>query len=387
MTYVRAAVHAPPADRPAPAYGVARQRRERACERLARRHAVAAERLLLEQGCDHRRAADYLELSPRTLRDWRHDLADAPVSFHPLGRPVRAAPVARRNDVIHTLDELGPGIGLPTLRGHFPDLARAALADVLRRYRALWRLLHRQTEHVLHWTRPGAVWAVDFHGPRPPVDGTDPDLLAVRDLASGWQLLWLPVRDATAETVVEQLTGLFVLYGAPLVLKSDNGSAFGAAGVQDLLKRWQVWSLFSPPRRPRYNGAIEAGIGSLTSRTEQHARRRGFAGAWTRDDVEAARLEANACARPRGPLGPSPDDLWAARTAVGGAERDGFRDRLAALEEAAATAQGGPPDCPPTEWQRRARDRQVLGRALVELGYLQYTRRRITPPIPRRKTA
>ncbi len=385
MTYVRAAVHPPAAAAPPRAYGPAGQRRQRTAEQLARRHAVVVERRLLEQGCSHLRAAGYLALSPRTLRDWRHGRAAAAVPFCPLGRPACAATTAQCNDVMCTLDELGPGIGLPTLRGHFPDLARAALADILRRYRALWRLLHRQTVHVLHWTRPGAVWAVDFHGPRPPVDGTDPDLLAVRDLASGWQLLWLPVGDATADTVVEQLSGLFVRHGAPLVLKSDNGS-FGAAAVQELLRRWRVRSLFSPPRRPSYNGAIEAGIGSLTSRTEQHARRRGYPGAWTRDDVEAARLEANACARPRGPLGPSPDDLWAGRTRIDEGDRHRFRQRLAALQEEIGV-QGGPSDCPLTEWQRRARDRHLVGRALVELGYLYYTRRRITPPIPRRKAA
>jgi transposase InsO family protein len=386
VTYVRAAVHPPAAAARRRDYSIAGQRCERSGEQLARRHAVAVERLLLEQGCSHWRAAGYLELSPRTLRDWRHDLAINPVSFHPLGRPIHAATVAQRDEVIRTLDEMGPGIGLPTLRDLFPELARAALADVLRRYRVLWRHLHQQTVHVLHWTRPGAVWAVDFHGPRPPVDGTDPDLMAVRDLASGWQLLWLPVRDATAGTVIEQLTGLFTIHGAPLVLKSDNGSAFGATGVQDLLMRWRVRSLFSPPRRPSYNGAIEAGIGSLTSRTEQHARRRGFAGQWTCDDVEAARLEANACARPRGPLGPSPDDLWAERLAIGDAARDAFLDRLTGLQEQ-MSAQGGPSGCPLTECQRRARERHLLGRALVDLGYLHYTRRRISPPIPRRRAA
>jgi hypothetical protein len=355
-------------------------------ERLARQHAVAVESCLIEHGCSHRQAAEYLRLSPRTLRDWQHAADENSLAFHPLGRPLHAATTEQRNEVIHTLDEQGPGIGLPTLRDIFPDLARAALADVLHRYRALWRRLNRQTLHVLHWTRPGSVWAIDFHGPRPPVDGTDPDLLAVRDLASGWQLLWLPVRDATADTVVRQLTGLFMIHGAPLVLKCDNGS-FGAAAVQELLRQWRVRSLFSPPRRPSYNGAIEAGIGSLTSRTEQHASRRGYPGHRTRDDVEAARLEANTCARPRGPLGPSPDDLWTGRTLLCERERRGFLDRLADMQEDKATAQGQALDCNRTEWQRRATDRQLVSRALVELGYLHYTRRRISPPIPRRKAA
>jgi transposase InsO family protein len=320
------------------------------------------------------------------LRGWQHNINASPVSFHPLGRPIRAASPQQRNEVIHIVDELGPGIGLPTLRDLFPDLARSALEDVLRRYRELWKRLHKQPVHVLHWTRPGSVWAADFHGPRPPVDGVYPDLLAVRDLASGRQLLWLPVRDVGAATLIPQLIGLFAIHGAPLVLKCDNGSAFGSGATQTLLQHFRVKSLYSPPRLPSYNGSIEAGIGSLTTRTEQHAGRRGYPGEWTWDDVEAGRLEANACARPRGPLGPSPDDLWAERTPVCSEERDRFTDMLARLQEEAAV-QGGPMDYNLTDRQRRAMDRRLISRALVELGYLYYTRRLISPPITRRKAA
>ena len=384
MTYARAGIHFQPAG--PRTYGIAGQRRQREIERLARRHAVAVGRCLVEHGCTNQQAADYLKVSPRTLRVWQHDSTATPVSFHPLGRPLCAATPRERNEVIHIIDELGPGIGLPTLRDLFPDLARAALEDVLRRYRTLWKRLHKQPIHVLHWTRPGSVWAADFHGPRPAVDGVYPDLLAVRDLASGRQLLWLPVRDQCAITLIQQLIGLFTIHGAPLVLKCDNGSAFGSDAVQTLLQQFRVKSLYSPPRLPSYNGSIEAGIGSLTTRTEQHACRRGYPGDWTRDDVEAGRLEANACARPRGPLGPSPDDLWAERTPVCSEERDRFMEVLASLQEEAAV-QGGPLDCNFTERQRRAMDRKLTSRALVELGYLYYTRRLISPPIPRRKAA
>jgi len=189
------------------------------------------------------------------------------------------------------IDELGPGIGLPTLRLEFPGMARAQLEELLRRYRRIWRKRNRQPIRVLHWTRPGAVWAIDFHGPRPPIDGLYPNLLAVRDLSSGQQLLWLPVHDMTAPTVLQALNGLFTTHGAPLVLKSDNGSAFVADEVQELLAQFGVKNLFSPPRMPRYNGSIEAGIGSLTSRTEQHATRQGHPGYWTWHDAEAARFE------------------------------------------------------------------------------------------------
>ena len=47
--------------------------------------------------------------------------------------------------------------------------------------------------HVLHWHRPGAVWAMDHTEPPTPIDGRWPHVLAVRDLASHMQLAWLPV--------------------------------------------------------------------------------------------------------------------------------------------------------------------------------------------------
>jgi len=80
--------------------------------------------------------------------------------------------------------------------------------------------------HILHWRRPGTVWAIDFAEPPLSIEGSFDYLLAVRDLASGMQLLWLPVTDETARTAMAGLEALFRQHGPPLVLKSDNGSAF-----------------------------------------------------------------------------------------------------------------------------------------------------------------
>jgi transposase InsO family protein len=369
-----------------PRRGFAGQRAQRENDLVVRRHAVEAGQRLAEQGWNWNEVAQMLQLVPRTLRDWRHDLAYHDVGPQPLGRPILAATRLQRNEVIRLIDELGPGIGLPTLRHLFPGIARAELEDILRRYRRVWRRLHQQSIHVLHWTRPGAVWALDFHGPRPLIDGLYPNLLAVRDLSSGQQLLWLPTHAMTAQTVCEALSSLFATYGAPLVLKSDNGSAFVADEVQQLLAKFGVKNLFSPPRMPSYNGSIEAGIGSLKTRTQQHAARQGHPDYWTWDDAEAARLEANATARPRGPLGPSPDQLWADRIPITEAERTNFSFAVAG-QHYLFDAQGRPDANPKDVMHQRATDRQAISNALVEHGYLYFTRRRITLPIQRQKVA
>jgi transposase InsO family protein len=93
---------------------------------------------------------------------------------------------------------------------------------------------------------------------------------AVRDLASGRQLLWQPVKTMTAEVTESALSSLFAEHGRPLVLKSDNGSAFIAETTKVFLKRAGVFCLFSPTGLPSYNGSREAGIGSLKTRTQAH---------------------------------------------------------------------------------------------------------------------
>jgi putative transposase len=370
-----------------PRRGYAGQRPEREREHIVRGHAVEASARIVAQGWSWSQSAAWLHVSERTLRDWRSDSIHPLWAARPLGRPILVAPRAQRNEVFALLEELGPGIGLATLRAAFPGMARAALDDFLHRYRRMWRTLHQQSLYVLHWPVVGRVWAIDFHGPRPPVDGLYPQLLAVRDLSSGQQLLWLPVADATAATVVEALWTLFAEYGPPLVLKSDNGSAFGAAAVKELLAQRGVKNLFSPPYMPRYNGAIEAGIGSLKTRTDQFAARRGYAEEWTWDDAAAARLQANATARPRGLRGPSPEELWAGRTPITIGERKAFYQTATVRFDEVAAASEGKPASLSEEMYRRAVDRQAIRRALQEHGYLYFTRRRIPLPIRRRKAA
>jgi transposase InsO family protein len=366
--------------------GRLRQRRcrsERA--RTVRQHAVAVAAEIAGVGSSRREAARLLHITDRTLRDWhrREKLQTCPL--HLVGRPAaRSTPVVR-NAVLDYLDEHGPGLGLPPLRAAFPHLARAELDDLLHRYRRVWRERHRRPLHVLHWATPGTVWAIDFAEAPHIIDGIGSDLLAVRDLASGRQLLWQPIPAANAIVTSELLAMLFVRHGAPLVLKSDNGSAFGAPPVATLLDSFGITPLFSPPYTPSYNGSIEAGIGSLKIRTDAHAARHGRPGFWTGDDVAAAQLEANTYARPRGPHGPSPDESWAARTSIPPEQRLSFRH---AVEDHRCTVRQelglSPRDTDSIATQRTV-DRAAIRRALVGLGYLQVARRFIPPPIPRQK--
>jgi Integrase core domain len=389
-------------------------------------------------GLTRQQATARLGLAARTVRAWAAGpVADGPAIAR--GRAVLRAPREQRAQVLELLDSVGPGLGLPSLQAHFAAMPRAELRDLLRRYRHVWIHRHRQALHVLHWHQPGRVWAIDFADPPLPLEEGWADLLAVRDLASGQQLLWLPVAAATAAETVAALQMLFTIYGAPLVLKMDNGSPFVAAATQALLAAWQVMPLFSPPGWPAYNGAIEAGIGALKARTHAQAACHGHPEVWTDADLEAARATANELGRPRGAQGPTPAQFWSQRRPVATAERAAFRATVVRLEEegptaAAAPAQaaslspaesppaaaapppgaassppakpdqaelpaaavreaavGSPRDKPSSEGRSVADAatirREAIRCALVAHGYLTFTRRRIPLPIKKKKAA
>jgi putative transposase len=370
----------PPADhRRGPAPQLARRQREHEL----RDNLVTLLDWTQSQGITLDQTAERLGLAPRTLRQWRFDLRQASSLPLPLGRPCLRAPREVRNDVIALLDELGPATGVPTLRDCFPTLARAELEDLVRRYRRVWRKRHQQALHVLHWQVPGAVWAMDFSQATYRIEGNERYLLAVRDLASGQQLLWWPTPAINTEETLAALAFLFAAHGPPLVLKTDNGSPFCADATLDFVRQADVIPLFSPPRMPRYNGAVEAGIGSLKTRTDQHASHHGRPAHWTTDDLAAAQAQANTQARPNGPSGPSPEELWTTRRHLTPEERTLFR---AAVERQRQSiqVQEGLPDNPA---HTRAQDRPAIRRALEQLGYLLYSRRRLPLPIRKQKVA
>jgi transposase InsO family protein len=367
--------------------GQAWQRRQRRLEKDIRRQAVACYRDLSPGGYTLAEVAELLGVTPRTLRQWAYDGCPQKKTALPLGRPAARSDVAARQEVLQFLKEEGPGVGVPTVQERFPDLARAELTDLVQRSRRVWSARQRVCRRRLRWPVPGRVWSLDFAEPSlrgatwslPPIDsptGSCPYLLAVRDLSSGYQLCWLPVTTASAAITRKVLTLLFALYGAPLVLKADNGPPFRAEQTKRFLKDAGVHFLFSPPYWPRYNGAIEASIGSLKTWTEQHAEGQGRAGHWTWADVAAARQQANA-GQPRRLHGQTPAQAWAGRTAISNVQRVCFALTVNRQRSVARSELGLEQEMQLDHWQDSAVDRKAIERALVEHDYLLFRGRRI----------
>jgi transposase InsO family protein len=270
------------------------------------------------------------------------------------------------------------------LQAAFPGVMRAELEDLLRRFRRSHRHRQRARLATLHWLRVGAVWSLDFAWPPQPIEGRYPRLLSVRDLASGYHLVWRPAPDETGETAAGVLAGLFAEHGPPLVLKSDNGSGFRGGKVKELLAAHGVLALPSPPRTPEYNGSVEAGIGAAKGRTEENAARRGAPGAWTWEDVEAARQQGNVFGQSPIDPGRSPAEVWQAREPLRAQERTALTavaEQMREEEERAEEVNGPQGEAGQEAPQKDAIWRRVLRRALGALGILLIRWRRISPGV------
>ena len=362
-------------------------------EASLRRRALAALRRGRRAGdaCQHIAAA--LGLDEARLRDWQlaHDkrvaAGERPAA---LGRRPFLLSARTAKAMRHHLAVYGPGIGARELKAEFPDASYWECQTICWRFRhGLRRLVHSCTMLACTWTTVGTVWAADVWQPAQPIEGTYGYVLDVRDLGSGCIIESQPLERCTAAAVSATLERLYATYGAPLVLKTDNGVEFTGAGAPEAHRRWGVLQLLSPPYLPSYNGACEAGHGSIRYRAELLARRDGRAGRWTLNHLEGARCWANDIASEDG--GMTPIDRFTSRAPISQEQRD----QLAAIVQ--------------REWHQRWQDlsvaaemqgrtivltnvqaavsRAAISAALRDLGYLTTRNVPIRQPIPYAKTS
>jgi hypothetical protein len=201
------------------------------------------------------------------------------------------------------------------------------------------------------------------------VDGQYDQIFAVRDLASHFQLAWQAVSSTGAAEACQILEKLFQEHGAPLIIKSDQGSAFISTAMRRLLERYHVTALFSPRRRPQYNGALERANSTHKAYTHQQALTQGHPHFWTSVDLESACQLANRIARPWGHQGPSPEQAWEARQRVSPTERQRFAEQLAAEQAPSRAELGAVPIGPLTAPQQDRVERRAISDALERLGY------------------
>ena len=353
------------------------QKPVRDIERKIRKTAVAIGRWGRLCGLTTAQSAEMIGIKPKLLYQWNSNWADDRLEAVALGRkPLRVSGSCHR-EILDLLEHLGPLAGVGTLLEYFPDVARREMAYLLNKFRKMFYEGKTINTEQLIWQSVGSVWAMDYTTPPLPIDGIYRKILDVRDLSSGKQLASLPVTEESGIATAMLLESLFVQYGPPLVIKSDNGATLIAKEVKKVMRRFGVTYLLSPPYYPQYNGACEAGHGSIKTRAHHIAARAGRPGQWICDDLEAARVQANELSRPQGYGGPSPNRLWEEIKYVSDRDRCRFRKQVADnLREMRN-------EINEVETDVATIKRLSVSRALVRLGYLLVRRRRI----PLRKKA
>ena len=114
----------------------------------------------------------------------------------------------------------------------------------------------RQKMTRIKWHCPHMVWSMDdFEYIE---DGVKSYVHQVQDLTAKHKFEPLvSKRPFSGEEVAGNLTKLFKQYGAPLILKSDNGANFKSIAVKNVLNNFKVIFLNNPPYYPQYNGSME----------------------------------------------------------------------------------------------------------------------------------
>ena len=109
---------------------------------------------------------------------------------------------------------------------------------------------------------PNHVWSYDFVAERTH-DNRSFRILTLIDEYSKESLALEPKRRFTSMDVIEVLSDLFVTWGLPQYIRSDNGPEFTSKAIQKWLTNLQVGPLFIEPGSPWENGYNESFNGKL----------------------------------------------------------------------------------------------------------------------------
>lgn len=111
---------------------------------------------------------------------------------------------------------------------------------------------------------PNDIWTVDFKGWWRLKNGEICEPLTIRDLYSRYVLCVKPMKKKNTEAVKEVFRQIFLRYGLPLKIRSDNGapfaSVYGAQGLSRLSAWWRTLGVTherSRPGHPEDNGSHE----------------------------------------------------------------------------------------------------------------------------------
>ena len=106
------------------------------------------------------------------------------------------------------------------------------------------RRVNPDTQRIINRTKalkPNDVWTVDFKGWWYAQDNRRCEPLTVRDDFSRYVLTAVPLENSRTENVRKVFERLFITYGMPLVMRSDNGAPFASPRSVFGLTKLSAW--------------------------------------------------------------------------------------------------------------------------------------------------
>lgn len=175
-----------------------------------------------------------------------------------------------RQDLVNRLhEEYGhfgrPGLmGLLHTRGYWPnqeqDVERTAkYCPQCQVAKGSRRSIEREAAQTLQTTkvRPFERWALDLIGVMPLTPEGNRWIVTAVDYATGWPLA-KAIPEATADVIARFIYyEIYVQYGAPRELITDNGSNIVSAAVKHLTDQLHTRHRHTTPYHPRTNGKVE----------------------------------------------------------------------------------------------------------------------------------
>ena len=210
----------------------------------------------------YQRLCEYLVLPCVNFRRWKHRIdRGQPALFKPGPKKMTPLNVEELHVQLCCLQhgrQRSRGVGR-LYRQYQDQISRRdlqALTETVRRESAQQR--QAELRHIT-WQVPGLVWSLD-DAELVGLPSHKLHLHQVQDLASRYKFTpWVGER-VLGESVAAGLEQLFLRQGPPLVLKRDNGSNLNHQAVDEVLARYGVIPLNSPPHYPPYNGGMECAV-------------------------------------------------------------------------------------------------------------------------------
>lgn len=219
--------------------------------KVARRLAEADRRSI-----DLHEVAKALGVSERTLRNWRSFGLKAKKQ----GRPAHDGEISAVARI--RIFELMKKHGAPGWRKIAAELNGETPVRLVQRYVAEYKAMLRKKAAPRSRTDvngKNVMWSIDGAFMQ---RGKRNKHQVIKDRGTK-KLIARRSYSSKSADVVGFLEDIRLKDGLPLVLSSDNGSAYKCKSLCSYLKRWQVVHLRSLPRTPQHNGAEERSIREL----------------------------------------------------------------------------------------------------------------------------